>query len=288
MKLINLSGKIDVSLIDVIDSLYSIANPLQIPFFIIGARARDIILYGLYGITPQRATLDIDLAVKVSSWEEFNMLKDGMVRSGKFRTGKDVSKFMFGGTIVDILPFGPIAGDDDKISWPPEHKTFMNMLGFQEAYEYSMIAKLRETPDLDVRIPTLAGLVLMKLIAWKDKEADPMKRSKDAADIFFVLTHYEEAGNHGRLYESEVNLLIEEQFDVKRAGARLLGRDIASITSLKTMAAAKDILEGETTSAGRFHLVNDMVSGRLFGEEKFDEILALLQRMKLGLFEGHK
>jgi predicted nucleotidyltransferase len=287
MKLNNLSGKIDVSLIDAIDSLYSIANPLQIPFFIIGARARDIILYGLYNITPVRATLDIDLAAKVSSWDEYTRLRNEMTLSGKFRTGKDIFRFIFGSTIVDIQPFGPIADDDSKISWPPEHNVYMNMLGFQEAYQYSTIVRLRSTPELDVRIPTLAGLVLMKLIAWKEKGADPA-RKKDAEDIYFILTRYEEAGNHERLYEAEANLLIEEQFDAKRACARLLGLDIASITSPKTMNSVKVILEEETIPTGRLRLVGDIATGKPFSEEKFDEILALFQKMKLGLFEGYK
>jgi predicted nucleotidyltransferase len=44
------------------------------------------------------------------------------------------------------------------------------------------------------------------------------------------MNKYEEAGNTERLYEEELSLLQEENFDTKLAGTRLLGRDMAKIS----------------------------------------------------------
>src|SRR3990172_700430 len=102
----------------------------------------------------------------------------------------------------------------------------MTLLGFEEAYRSSIIIRLRSNPELDIKLPTLPGLALMKIISWGDNT----ERQKDAKDLLFIMTNYAQAGNEERLYEKEVSLLEEEGFDIRLAGIRLLGRDMARIS----------------------------------------------------------
>ena len=74
--LFNLSGKIDRQTVEVLSIVTKVADSLSIPFFVVGASARDFILKHCYGIEPPRMTRDIDLGVEVASWEQFNQLKD--------------------------------------------------------------------------------------------------------------------------------------------------------------------------------------------------------------------
>jgi len=65
--LIDISGKIGKSSIDAIKEIREICNSLTIPFFIVGASARDFILEHFYDVKSPRRTTDIDLRVKVKS-----------------------------------------------------------------------------------------------------------------------------------------------------------------------------------------------------------------------------
>jgi len=227
-------------------------------------------------------TMDIDLGVELANWDEFNKLSEVLLSTGKFSKTRGKQRLLFRDVYIDIVPFGPIAGKDKKISWPPEHEIFMNMLGFEEAYEYSITVRLNSKPELDIKFSTLSGLALMKIISWKEMYPD---RKTDAEDLLFIMKNYEVAGNEERLYSQALSLLEEEDFDTRLAGIRLLGMDIAKISDPQTLKAVKEILEGETGEQSRYRLVEDMVSGISVYSDQFDEILNYVEKLKEGISE---
>ena len=119
----------------------------------------------------------------------------------------------------------------------------MSVAGFEEAYEHSITVRVSSDPDLDIKLATLPGLAIMKLISWKEKYPD---RKRDAEDLLLIMNKYEEAGNSDRLYGEDLMLLQEEGFDTRLAGARLLGRDMAKISEPRTFLIIKEILDAET------------------------------------------
>jgi len=96
--------------------LKRIADSLSIPFFVVGASARDFILKYCYGIKPPRMTRDIDLAVKVASWEQFNQLKAALIDTGQLASTKEQQRLRFNSVLIDIVPFGAIADENRLIS----------------------------------------------------------------------------------------------------------------------------------------------------------------------------
>ena len=230
--LFNLSGKIEKPTVDTLYLLKGIADSFGIPFFVVGAFARDLILKHRYGIEPRRMTTDIDLGVEVASWEQFKKLKESLIATGQFSLTSEKQRLHCGTILIDILPFGPITDEDKKISWPPEHEIIMSMVGFEEAYEYSITVRLSSDPELDIKLASLPGLAIMKLISWKEKYPD---RKRDAEDLLLIMNKYEEAGNSERLYGEELPLLLEEGFDTQMAGTRLLGRDMAKMSDPQTL-----------------------------------------------------
>jgi predicted nucleotidyltransferase len=281
--LFNLSGKIEKPIVAALYLLKRIADSLGIPFFVVGAFSRDLILKHGYGIEPRRRTGDVDLGVEVANWEQFGQLKESLIATGQFSQTSDKQRLRCGTVLIDILPFGPITGRDKKISWPPEHEIIMSMVGFEEAHEYSITFRLSSDPELDIKLASLAGLAIMKLIAWKEKYPN---RKRDAEDLVFIMNKYEEAGNTERLYEEDLSLLQEENFDTKLAGTRLLGRDMAKISDLRTVQIIKGILDAETEEMGRYRLVRDMIREAGVSDLRFDEMLAQLGRLKQGFVEG--
>ena len=43
----------------------------RIPFFVVGALARDLLLEHAWHLPPQRATRNIDFGVRVADWSQF-------------------------------------------------------------------------------------------------------------------------------------------------------------------------------------------------------------------------
>jgi predicted nucleotidyltransferase len=157
------------------------------------------------------------------------------------------------------------------------------MVGFEEAYEYSITFRLSSDPELDIKIASLPGLAIMKLISWKEKYPN---RRRDAEDLLFITNKYEEAGNTERLYDEDLSLLQEENFDTKLAGTRLLGRDMAKISDLRTVRIIKGILDTETEEPSQYKLATDMIREASIPDLRFDETLAQLGKLKQGLIEG--
>jgi len=280
--LFNLSGKIEKPIVNALYTLKKVADSLNIPFFVVGASARDLILKHCYGIEPPRKTGDIDLGVEAANWQQFKELTESLIATGQFFPTKETQRFLCGVILIDIVPFGPITDDNKKISWPPEHEIIMSMVGFKEAFEYSITVRLSSDPVLDIKLSTLPGLAIMKLISWKDKYPE---RKRDAGDLLLIMSEYEEAGNSERLYGEELPLLQEEDFDARMAGIRLLGRDMAKISDPQTFRIIKSILDGEIEDVSQYKLVSDMIreSGSL--QARFGEILSRLEKLRQGIIE---
>ena len=278
--LIDISGKIDKRYIEAVREIKKIAESQRISFFLVGASVRDYILEIFYNIKAPRRTYDVDFGMEVKTWAHFDALIHALVISGKFKKDYENQRVIFNNDIcIDIVPFGAIAGGESKLRWPRNHDMIMNVLGFNEAYACSTLVRLSADPVLEIRMATLPGLSVLKLLSWKEKYPE---RKKDAEDILFIMMHYEHAGIFDRLYNSEIQLLTRENFDTRTAGIYLLGKDMAKMCTQKTLDFIKNILQEETDDTSKFNLVLQMM-GR---NDDFDDVLVLLKKLKLGVFKG--
>ncbi len=279
-KLLDISRTIDQLTVGIYEQIASVADENNIKFFVVGATARDLVMEHGYGIKAGRATRDIDLAVQVENWEEFEDLKNGVIETGQFSETKMMQRIQYRERIpIDIIPFGLIKEQDDSISWPPDHEVKMNILGFDEAYGDAMPVRLKTNPELDIRVVSPTSLVVLKLLAWKDRAKI---NTKDAIDLSFIIRNYLDIGNHERLQEDH-NDLLDEPFDYELSGARLLGRDIKNVVSEETRGVLVQILEEQTIEGDRYPLVEDLVSGDFPGQ--FEANLTLLKSLKQGILD---
>jgi predicted nucleotidyltransferase len=215
------------------------------------------------------------LAVQVASWEDFEHLKGQLIATGQFIHTKEIQRIRHQNDIpVDIVPFGDIAANE-KISWPPEYSIKMNVTGFQEAYDNTQLVRLRASPKLDVRVVTPVGLMVLKIIAWKERYP---QAKKDALEIAFLLRNYMDADNESLLWEQHQDLMVDN-YDYRKAGARILGREIAAILYPKNKQLIREILRSETGEQKIYRLIENMMNG----PEQFDENLELLEALNYGL-----
>lgn len=160
----------------------------DIPFFLAGATARDLLLHFAYGIDPGRKTQDVDLALMVPDWSTFETLRERLIASGKFAAGsKEKQHLTFDNALpIDLIPFGDIENEDRHIAWPPDGDVLMNVLGFNEAYANTQIIHL---PDSEhIHVVTLPALAVLKIFAWQERRFT--KYRSDAHDLHVILVNY--------------------------------------------------------------------------------------------------
>jgi predicted nucleotidyltransferase len=116
----------------------------------------------------------------------------------------------------------------------------MNVAGFEEALASSVFVEVDR--DLTLRVASIPGLTLLKLVAWLDRSRET---DKDAADLYRLLASYSDAGNVDRLYDHEMDLLEALGFDLELAGAELLGRDVARVCSREALEQARSLIKSE-------------------------------------------
>jgi predicted nucleotidyltransferase len=266
--------------VDILRVVSQEASLLGILYFVVGAAARDIVLEHCHAIRPARGTRDLDIAVEVAGWHEFEALSAALVATGKFDPTRELHRLKYGSHPIDIVPFGGVSTDGVSIAWPPDNQVLMNIMGFQEAYQYGLTVRLSEDPVFDVKVPSIPGMALMKIVSWKDSY--PL-RPKDAEDLLFLIDNYAAAGNEDRLFDEETELLSAEGFDLVLAGIRLLGRDMAAMANRNTAEMIQAILEEEGFEQERNRMVQHMATGSR--NYQWEETQAKLEKLIQGFIE---
>jgi len=231
--LLNISGKIDSRFSEVFESVNSVLSALNIPYIVVGATARDLVLHHGHGAKIQRATDDVDFAIEVPDWDAFNVLKYKLGEKGFKQTSAQHRLLSPTETVIDIVPFGDVENEDASIAWPPKGEVVMNMLGFKEACDNAEWVRVQEEPDLDIPVATPVGMSLLKIISWTDRVIE--LRNKDAKDISYILSTYELIPEVKDTLYAEEKILKTYDWDVKQAGACLLGQRARNIAKEDTV-----------------------------------------------------
>lgn len=252
----------------VLEELIPIFEEAGIKFYIIGAVARDIIL-DLYDEKSKRVTMDLDIAIAINDWSAFDVLTTKILSLLNFtKDTKQQQKFLYKSNFeIDIVPYGGIKNQNDKIYWPPDESFAMTVLGFEEVEDSLVKIQLDEVLNFD--IVSLEGVFLLKLFAWKDRF---QKTTKDAEDLGFLLNNYFNI-NRNISFEEPYNKVYDlEDFTELKAGAIILGQklNLMLVKSPPVKAKLKSILEKDIAKAEESKLINQIIETNTI--LKFDEI----------------
>lgn len=253
--------------------IHNQAQALDIPYLVVGAMARDLVLVHGFGANIERATRDIDFGICVESWEQYQQLSDHLVSKGFKKDSKVGHKFCrrcSDGCLweLDIVPFGDVAVNNN-IAWPPAGEFVMNVLGFQEALENAWLVEINAEPKVAITVCSPVGISLLKLVAWFDRES--AKRKKDASDFLYVIDTYKKIADvYDALYDE--GFMENADYDDLKATASKIGSDASSIASQDTIDFLKShLFEKEDVMET---LAREMYQGSKFTYEEAFECLS--------------
>ena len=276
--------RFDPVILEILRHVDGVTRDLAVDYFVVGAMARDILLTGVFGLSAGRATRDVDLAVAVKGWQEFEAMKSHLINTGAFRSDDRIAHRLHyqrgagsRGHPVDIIPFGRVEKHESAIAWPPDGAVVMNVAGYAETFACAVQVEVE--PGFAIRVASLAGLAILKLVAWADRGAgDP----RDAIDLATLIRQYGSAGNEDRLYGEEIRVMEAVNYDFDLAGARLLGIDAGRIAAPATRERIVNIFDD---SARVDRLALHVAQGMRAAQDALAEAGQLLDQFRGGFQE---
>jgi len=161
-------------------------NHFGINYFVVGAFARDILLKNIFNQPTGLATQDIDIAIQLDTWDKYQDFTKCLKTNYGFNMERNDYTFISPeGVLTDILPYGEIESER-KISFPPFSRV-INMFGFEEVSDTCLVIRLDD--KIDIKIASIEGIAILKLIAWKDRKPEKVSE-KHVKDIALIINAY--------------------------------------------------------------------------------------------------
>jgi predicted nucleotidyltransferase len=129
----------------------------------------------------------------------------------------------------------------------------MNVVGFREAYRDAVIVAVE---GLRVPVVSAAGLMLLKLAAWKERHHTQPR--KDAADIAYLISHYETLLTPKVLFDAHMEDVVAADYDLTLAACHVMGRKMAALAARDTWEYLNQWLTTELASGADSRLVRDV------------------------------
>lgn len=262
---------------DLVISISKIFDREGVSFIVIGALARDI-YFEQRNLKLDIRTKDVDFAILVKSWDEFNQVKE-LLKTEMSMTddAKKMYRLICAGTPVDLIPFGEIAEPGATVNWPGQFRARMKVQGFQEAFDNAETITF-ENVRVKVVIPEM--LVALKLSSWSLGRA----RTKDAIDIRLILENVKilcpDLEND---FHNDENETLLEQFSNDEDGLwiAVFGSRVQTLLGSSDLSEyLKNMMKSKTNLSS---LVRDMNEGNIPGQELEDYLKFLTTSLRTGL-----
>ncbi|MDR6301764.1 nucleotidyl transferase AbiEii/AbiGii toxin family protein [Mesonia maritima] len=262
---------------EIFDAIDEVMIKLNVPYYLIGANAVALELLK-EGIKPNRGTKDIDFAIMIASINEYETVVDELANYGfnKVEAPWTLYNKKFN-VVIDLLPFGEIE-ESFTINFDKRH-TYLHMLGFKEILQNPEMVQIEEK---SVQIPSLPGMVILKLIAWSDR---PEERDSDLYDILRIIEYYFDL-NFDEIVEHHNDTFPEDDdFDQLKIAARVLGRKARQFLNVSKEISDRILktLNDNVVDPKNSPIAKQWASKK---EWELEYAVQILEEFKLGLVES--
>lgn len=217
-------------LYDALNALSKVMNDLQLEVFIVGALARDIAMEILKMPPSPRRTADLDVAIALKEWSQFELLKEHLLKS-HFIKGEPKQRFYYQGEDgnndyeIDIVPFGELEADE-KVAWPPEGNPEMSVKCFKDVMSIADTVVIDDT--ITIKMAPLSGQFLIKFDTWLDRH---LLTEKDASDMLYIMDNFYLAYVSFKQPVPDDVEEASEDFDLLTGGAKWIACEMRELLS---------------------------------------------------------
>ena len=219
-------------LYDTLKALSKVMYDLQLDVYVVGALARDIAMEILKMPPSPRRTADLDVAIALKDWSQFELLKEQLLKNN-FVKGKPKQRFYYKGEDgnndyeIDIVPFGKLE-TDEKVAWPPEGNPEMSVKCFKDVMNIADTVVIDDT--IIVKMAPLSGQFLIKFDTWIDRH---LLTDKDAADMLYIMDNFYLAYVSFKQPVPDEVQETSERFDLLNGGARWIACEMREFLTNK-------------------------------------------------------
>jgi len=242
---------------ELLQALTDYFNSAGSEFYVIGATARDIIMSGIHAQHSGRKTDDLDIAIAIPDWDRYREISEKLCGKQDFTKSKDhMQRFWYKEVyMLDIVPFGEVAKADKSIYWPPEESFAMPVHGFVKVAKDALEVTVDDS--LIIRVASLPGIFILKLIAWHDRH---LIHDRDAEDMAFIISNYLSL-NDQRAVRDHYDIYDRTPFSAFIAGATLMARDMNEVSrdDLPVRERLATILREEINKTLESPMINQML-----------------------------
>ncbi|MEO6161713.1 MAG: nucleotidyl transferase AbiEii/AbiGii toxin family protein [Pelobium sp.] len=213
--------------VEMLKSMENVFRDFGIDYYLVGAVARDIYLSADIEAEALRKTEDIDIAITINDACQYNELKKALISTRDFTSdATEAIKLYYKGAIeVDLLPFGEIESINRTVNLI-DPTFILNMPGFKEIYPF--VNDIEVENNFTVKVCTMEGIILLKLIANNDRP----QRTKDISDIGHIINVYFDLYS-GNIYEEHFDIMDSYNSDksdyLQLVCSRVIGRKIKQL-----------------------------------------------------------
>ena len=178
---------------------------------------------------------------------------------------------------VDLVPFGPLAGKDGTLAWPPDGSHVMRVLGYSQALASAVHLRLDGTRW--VPLASASGLAILKLVAWADR--GEAKLGRDAVDFIEILRQHSFILTDKELYDEYPEAMEFYEFRVEPAAAWILGKQVSGLMDERL----REIVMGTIRPESKIRMINHSLKERSFldSDEREAETALMLDAFEQGI-----
>lgn len=273
---INTNNINDIKIREIINDLNLASAEIGIDYYVIGAKARDF-WFEANNISQRRFTQDIDFAVLVSDLNQFQLFIKLLVEKFGFRVIEKLPYrviYIKHELTIDLLPFGGV-NEAGYINFMDKFDTQISILGLEEVYKEIL---KKDYNDKELKIASLPGLCILKLVSWSDK---PESRNKDIEDINIIIQNYFDI-MEDEIFEIHNDIFDNENFDRIIAGARVLGRNMIPILNHSVILKTRilTVLNENIDIKGNCSMAKIMIRGT---NKNIEDCISLINEIILGI-----
>lgn len=242
-------------LIELLKKLAYCFDKIGLPFYVIGATARDIIMRQLTDTASSRKTRDLDIAIAIPDWTKFEEISRTLQNAGLKRSKYQYQRFYMDDYELDIVPYGGVAKDDDNIYWTAEEDIAMSVKGFNEVLQDTITVNI--DGEFDIKIASLHSLFLLKINAWLDRH---QRTDKDAEDMCFILENYFDVNVEHKFSLEKYNEVYErDDFDKFLVGGIWIACDLVQLLTAEQCAYYGNAIQQEIDKGETSMLINQII-----------------------------